>query len=324
MKNLSKRELSATETKVLAKGAGFALVPSKIPYNDYIIDTEKVAKLLDKGQADALRAEITEILIEAKKPKQNLTKAQSKALNTLKKDDSIVILPADKGKCLVVMDREEYVQKMEEKLKDESTYRAIKENPTFEIQSKIYELLTEIKNEGQLDDKLYHKLKPTKTLIPRMYGQPKIHKENYPMREIVDGTGGVTKNIHKYISSIIRTYTGKSEYYVKNSKHFVDMIKDLRVENDEILVSYDVTALYPSVPQDEAIELIYEKMKNDKDLPKKTTMTAENVIKLFKLCVQKTYFVFNKKLYIQINGLAIRASTSGFAAEIFMERLETR
>ena len=82
------------------------------------------------------------------------------------------------------------------------------------------------------------------------------------------------------------------------------MIKDLRVENDEILVSYDVTALYPSVPQDEAIELIYEKMKNDKDLPKKTTMTAENVIKLFKLCVQKTYFVFNKKLYIQINGLA--------------------
>ena len=102
------------------------------------------------------------------------------------------------------------------------------------------------------------------------------------------------------------------------------MIKDLRVENDEILVSYDVTALYPSVSQDEAIELIYEKMKNDKDLPKKTTMTAENVIKLFKLCVQKTYFVFNKKLYIQINGLAIGASTSGFAAEIFMERLETR
>ena len=195
MKNLSKRELSATETEVLAKGAGFAVVPSKIPYNDYIIATEKVAKLLDKGQADALRAEITEILIEAKKLKQNLTKAQSKALNTLKKDDSIVILPADKGKCLVVMDREEYVQKMEEKLKDESTYKAIKENPTFEIQSKIYELLTEIKNEGQLDDKLYHKLKPTKTLIPRMYGQPKIHKENYPMREIVDGTGGVTKTL---------------------------------------------------------------------------------------------------------------------------------
>ena len=66
-----------------------------------------------------------------------------------------------------------------------------------------------------MKDDLYYKLRPTKTLIPRMYGQPKIHKENYPMREIVDSTGGVTKNIDKYIASIIKTYTGKSQYYVK-------------------------------------------------------------------------------------------------------------
>ena len=38
----------------------------------------------------------------------------------------------------------------------------------------------------------------------------------------------------------------------------------------------------------------------------------------------KNYSVFNKKLYIQINGLAIGTSTSGFADQIFMERLEAR
>ena len=324
VKNVSKRALTETETEVLAKGAGFAVVPKRIPYNDYIIATERVCKKLDRGQADALRAEVTEILIKAKQPKQNLTKTQTQALRELREDDSIVIVPADKGKCLVVMDRDDYINKMETKLKDESTYKMIKEDPTIEIQTSIIEQLDKIKAEGQLDDKQYLKLKPTKTLIPRMYGQIKIHKENYPMREIVDGTGGVTKDIDKYISSIIRTYIGKSKHYVKNSSHFAEMIKDLRVENDEILVSYDVTALYPSVPQDEAIELVYEKMRNDKDLYKKSTMSAENIIKLFKLCVQKTYFVFNKKIYIQINGLAIGASTSGFAAEIFMERLETR
>lgn len=53
-------------------------------------------------------------------------------------------------------------------------------------------------------------------------------------------------------------------------------------------------------------------------------MSAESVIALFRLCVQKTYFVFNKKLNIQIDGLAIGASTSGFAADLFMERLEKR
>ena len=53
-------------------------------------------------------------------------------------------------------------------------------------------------------------------------------------------------------------------------------------------------------------------------------MSASNVTKLFKLCVQTTYFVFNKKLYKQIDGLAIGASSSGFAAELFMEKLEAK
>jgi hypothetical protein len=65
-------------------------------------------------------------------------------------------------------------------------------------------------------------------------------------------------------------------------------------------------------------------MENDPNLGEKTTMTAANIITLFKLCVERTYFVFNKKLYKQVNGLAIGASSSGFAAEIFMERLEER
>ena len=117
---------------------------------------------------------------------------------------------------------------------------------------------------------------------------------------------------------------GKTPYYVKNSAHFVSSIKDLRVEEDETLVSYDVTALYPSVPQEEAIDIINELMLNDKEFKDKTTMSVESIITLFKICVRKTYFVFNKKLYLQIDGLAIGASSSGFAAELFMVRLEKR
>ena len=325
VKNLSKRELSDTERNVLSKGAGFAVVPKQIPYNDYIIATERACKVLDKGQADALRGEITEILIEAEQPKSNPTKSETKAKHDLRNDESIVVLPADKGKCLVVMDKQEYIQKMEDKLKDQTTYKPINGDPSEELKANLCSLIDEIREKGELPkDSLYYKLRPTRTLIPRMYGQPKIHKENYPMREIVDGTGGVTKDIDKYISSIIKTYTGKSEHYVKNSAHFANMIKDLRVEEDEVLVSFDVVALYPSVPQNEAIDLVHEKMVNDPDLHKKTTMSAESITSLFKMCVQITYFVFNKKLYMQVNGLAIGASTSGFAAEIFMERLETK
>ena len=79
------------------------------------------------------------------------------------------------------------------------------------------------------------------------------------------------------------------------------------------------STLYPSVPQEEAIDIFHQLMINDDNLASKTSVSAENVTALFKICVRTTYFAFNKKLYQQIDGLAIGASSSGFAAELFME-----
>ena len=63
---------------------------------------------------------------------------------------------------------------------------------------------------------------------------------------------------------------------------------------------------------------------NDNNLGQKTKMRPESVVKLFKTCVETTYFIFNGKLYKQIDGLAIGASTSGFAAELIMQRFEKK
>ena len=43
--------------------------------------------------------------------KSNLTAAQRKVLQELKQDDTIIICPADKGKAVVVEDRETYLAK---------------------------------------------------------------------------------------------------------------------------------------------------------------------------------------------------------------------
>ena len=62
---------------------------------------------------------------------------------------------------------------------------------------------------GQIENSLRLKLSPTQSQIPRMYGQVKIHKEGYPLREIVDANGGATKPIDGYIAKITsaRQYT---------------------------------------------------------------------------------------------------------------------
>ena len=90
------------------------------------------------------------------------------------------------------------------------------------------------------------------------------------------------------------------------------------------MISFDVVALYPSVPQEEALNVFEECLKNDSELKSKTNIPVQDLMKLFRTCLKKTYFVFNNQLYQQIDGLAIGASSSVFLAEVFMMRLERR
>ena len=150
-----------------------------------------------------------------------------------------------------------------------------------------------------------------------MYGQAKIHKTGNPLREIVDANGGVTRPTNGHISTIIKKYTEDNKYSIKNSKEFVDQLKDVKLKEGETLVSFDVVALYPSVPQDEALDIVFHKLKNDEELHKRTKLKPESIMRLFKLCVQNTYFSFNGRLYMQVNGLAMGAPTSGFTADIY-------
>jgi len=50
-----------------------------------------------------------------------MTPKEKKTLTSLRNDESLVFLEADKGKCMVVMEKEDYIQKMEEKLSDTTT-----------------------------------------------------------------------------------------------------------------------------------------------------------------------------------------------------------
>ncbi len=49
---------------------------------------------------------------------------------SLKRDQSINILPAGKGGATVVLDRVDYIQKAEQQLSDETTYKPLQRDPT--------------------------------------------------------------------------------------------------------------------------------------------------------------------------------------------------
>ena len=76
------------------------------------------------------------ILIESQvippTPKPNLTKAQNLALRELKRDRDCIVLTADKGVAMVIMDRQDYINKANHLL-NQNTYRSIAKDPTNSI-----------------------------------------------------------------------------------------------------------------------------------------------------------------------------------------------
>ena len=95
-----------------------------------------------------------------------------------------LILTVDKGMALVIMGKEDYVQKAKELL-DQPTYRTISNDPTTKYKNKLVNWLKAIKAEGGIDESLYKRLYPTGAGSPKFYGLPKVHKEGIPLRPIV-------------------------------------------------------------------------------------------------------------------------------------------
>ena len=84
--------------------------------------------------------------------RKNISKEEAQALAELRRDQSRVILTADKGVALLILDRAEYNNKAQDLLKDERTYKEISTDPTNKLKNKLISLLKKIKADGGISD----------------------------------------------------------------------------------------------------------------------------------------------------------------------------
>ena len=245
--NISNTPLTAEQEKLLAHGPNYAIVPREPPIAQYVTAIENACTKLEEGKAEEFRVQVKSAIQKIKPPRPNLTRGERKAITELKKDKSRMVLTADKGVALVVLNTEDYLKKAEDLLK-QNTYRALTSDPTMRLKTKMINLLKTIKAKGRLSEDMYRRLYPTGAGSPKFYGLPKIHKPGMPLRPIVSSIGGVTYHTSKEVARILKPLVGKSEHHVKNTQDFIESIKGIHLSEDQCMVSYDVKALFTSVP----------------------------------------------------------------------------
>ena len=75
--------------------------------------------------------------------------------------------------------------------------------------------------------------------------------------------GSPSYGLSKFIASLISPLAGKTSSYVKDSAHFVTLVKGLKLGSDELMVSFDVKSLFTNVPISEAVKVIHDMLERD-------------------------------------------------------------
>ncbi|KAM4589401.1 uncharacterized protein V3H82_003528 isoform 2-T2 [Fundulus diaphanus] len=311
--------------EVLSKGLNFAISPQEIPIVELITATESAIKNnnLAETEAEKLRMKITATLSSAKPPPSNLTPQERKAITSLSQDQSINILPADKGRCTVVLNTSDYQDKIHTLLSDTNTYESLKRDPTNSYKKKITDYLQQLEKDKVINRSSYYRLYPGED-IPCLYGLPKIHKEGTPLRPIVSSINSVTYNIAKQLASILAPLVGNTPHHIENSKDFANKVKHLKMAPGETLVSFDVTSLFTCIPTSEAVETVRKRLQQDSDLNNRTNFTPDQICNLLDLCLSTTYFKFSDQFYRQKHGCAMGSPVSPIVANLYMEEMEKR
>ncbi|XP_078377337.1 uncharacterized protein LOC144660252 [Oculina patagonica] len=316
-----KLSLSDAEIALLRKGLNFAITPTNIPAKEIIASVESAVRQLNTEQADLVRRAVNNILQQAEPPEPNITKEMRDGLKSLKEDDSIMILPADKGRASVVLDTETYRTKMST-LIENGPYQLLNKDPTDRLTRKLTEKLLTLKRSGDISEPVYNKIRPRHKQPPRIYGLPKIHKADVPLRPIVSCVNTFAYDLSAHLANILSPLTGNSDFAVTNSAHFVSTINSETNLDNEIMVSFDVESLFTNVPIDGAVQAALRKLENDPSLADRTTLTPAQIADLLNFVLRSTYFQYNGSIYEQQEGAAMGSPVSAVVANLYMESFE--
>ena len=109
---------------------------------------------------------------------------------------------------------------------------------------------------------------------------------------------------------------------MKNSYEFVEQLKDLTINHDECIVSFDVISLFTKIPVDVAKTVVLGRLKKDDTLDDRSDLTLTDIMIALNLCLDKTYLYFRGKFYRQIFGVATGSPIFVIIANLVMENVE--
>ena len=259
-----------------------------------------------------------ELKVKPQHKKYNLNKKERQALEDLQNDKSITIKPADKGGAIVLMKTTEYEQECFRHLHNPEHYTRSTKEDLMEVHKKVTNIAQYMRDLKYITERQYRIIIPKNTEPSKFYTIPKVHKQGMPGRPIASGTNCPIEAIAAYVDNQIRPYVHRIPSYIKDSTHFLNIIKDTQLDEQDLLVTIDVSALYTSIPHADGIKHLTESLQEFNHSEPPLTI----ILQLTRIILTSNIVSFKGELYKQVHGTAMGTRMAPSYACLFMYILE--
>ena len=235
------------------------------------------------------------------KTPDNLTPKQRAALKSLmKKRSQLRFLPADKGNATVILNDQQYIDKVEEHIESSGCYTILNKDPTTPIHEKLYRILLKFKKEGKINSETMRNMRQLHPRWPQLYGQPKIHKLGAPIRPVVSFYNTPLSALHKVLAHYLKPLANSS-IRLKDTNDFKQHLNTTGHPNFPYHTSLDIKSLYTSCDMKKSLSTTILHFQ-DKPHLLPPNISASTIQSLISFCLDNSYFEFNCQFYSQDTG----------------------
>ena len=242
-------------------------------------------------------------------------------------NNDIRITRPDKGRATSIISTQEYNTKMAVILEDTSKFVQLgpisTHDNTVRVEKKLNSFLKRLKESKQISEEEFFKMRPIGSVRPRLYGLPKIHKANCPLRPILSMVASPQYNISKWLCGwldIVQKFYCK--HTVKDTFEFIDVLRSHPVPASAHMCSFDVVSLFTNVLLEETINICLDVLYRNDEVD--TPWISETAFReLMLLVTTGVELSFSDIMYREVDGVAMGSPLGPVLANVFVGYCES-
>ncbi len=316
------------------------------PFEQIYTRAPPLAEATIENKLASLRHDLINIT-KSSKVTPNLTPDQRNALKHLRKNDELQISIADKTAEFVVMRKEDHILATTSHFANTDVYKKLEmpqdtkgaatfiKKLTGSLEQDVNSTFRRIAKERKIPQDAIELLMSHHTNLPTARVMLKTHKYTQEQicnldpltmktRPIVSGCNSPFHEILWFICELLSPLMTLVPTHLKNTFDFLQRIRNVSPNTLKNLTFFtaDVEALYTNINVQTAIEDVLEFAKENRRSINTYGLHLSDIQELLELTLGKSYFVYNRQVYLQLLGLFMGSNPAPVLATVKMWKLE--